>query len=64
MSHNCGIIKIDLDGNQVPEELKLLINDELEKNQAIVETIFPVIEERELQFIKKKARALRKKTIL
>ena len=48
MSHNCGIIKLDLEGNSVPEELKLLINDELEKNQAIVETIFPVIEEREL----------------
>ena len=37
LSKNCGIIKLDLSDNQVPEECRHAIEQELEKNKAIVE---------------------------
>ena len=66
MSHNCGIIKLELDGgeNEIPEALRLSIDKELQKNQVIVRKIFPQVQERELQVIKQKARAFRKKTAI
>ena len=48
LSHNCGIIQIHLEGNNMPEELNVQILNELEMNQDIVDVIFPVIEQREL----------------
>lgn len=64
MTHNCGITKIELDGNDIPASLLLAINVELEKNQAIVDIIFPVVTKHELHFLKKKAKDMRKRRAL
>ena len=59
ISHNCSITEIDFTGNEVPEEMQRQINDELEKNKDIVETIFPIIKKRELYFLKEKVKEIR-----
>lgn len=60
LQHNCGITEIILEGNTVDEDLKLQFDEELEKNQGIVETIFPVIKERELLFLRKRVEHMRR----
>lgn len=59
ISHNCSITEIDFTGNEVPEEMQRQIDDELEKNKDIVETIFPIIKKRELYFLKEKVKEIR-----
>ena len=43
----------------MPEEMQRQIDDELEKNKDIVETIFPIIKKRELYFLKEKVKEIR-----
>ena len=43
----------------IPEDLKEQIDNELEKNSEIVQTIFPVIQQRELKFLRRRVKAIR-----
>jgi len=63
LTHNCGLTQIDLSGNKVSDDLLKYIKEELEMNAGIVDVIFPVIQQRELQMINQKMKLMRKDTM-